>query len=301
MRTRHSGARRARARRARRARVRARPLGHEGPRARPDARLPRARLRRAERARLRGDVHEPQRRHGALAGLRVRRRRDARALVDGAAASASTRPTASRSPRATAPGASCCSTSRRRARSCSTARTGEQTTYAAFPDGAIPNYAAWGPDGSLYVTDYGRRRRLADPAAAAASRSEWLRDARLDGGEFGTTGLELARRPADAARRRAVAGRVGPAALNPSTGRLFTVADPARRHAGRADPALGEPARRRARRLRHRAVGRDLHVAARGQPARGDRGRTGRSASASPRCPAAATTAARSRSTRPRT
>jgi len=33
-------------------------------------------------------------------------------------------------------------------------RTGDQTEYAAFPEGAIPNYGAWGPDGSLYVTDY---------------------------------------------------------------------------------------------------------------------------------------------------
>ncbi|WP_121257861.1 SMP-30/gluconolactonase/LRE family protein [Nocardioides ferulae] len=33
-------------------------------------------------------------------------------------------------------------------------RTGRFRTLARFPDGAVPNYATWGPGGALYVTDY---------------------------------------------------------------------------------------------------------------------------------------------------
>ena len=94
---------------------------------------------------------------------------------------------------------------------------------------------------------------------------------------------------------------VGRRRANPSTGRLFTIAAPARRLAGPADPAVGEPARGRAGRLRHREVGRDLHVAARVEPARGHRGERDGARALPRRCPAAATTAARCRSTRRRT
>ena len=75
--------------------------------------------------------------------------------------------------------------------------TGEFRVYSTFADvegGAKPrpNYGAWGPDGSLYVTDYGqgliwRVPPGGDPAVV------WLRDARLEGSvDFGTTGLALA-------------------------------------------------------------------------------------------------------------
>jgi sugar lactone lactonase YvrE len=99
-------------------------------------------------------------------------------------------------------------------------RTGEQLPYATFPAGAIPNYAAWGPDGSLYVTDYGEAILWRIPPRGGAPQP-WLRDARLDGGQFGTTGLALA-----ADRHTLVVGmqsESGGAALNPSTGRLWTV------------------------------------------------------------------------------
>ena len=102
-------------------------------------------------------------------------------------------------------------------------RTGDQTEYAAFPEGAIPNYAAWGPDGSLYVTDYADGVLWRVPPDGGKP-VEWLRDARLDGEEFGATGLELG------ADQRTLLVAVqsqagsGPAALNPSTGRLYTIA-----------------------------------------------------------------------------
>jgi sugar lactone lactonase YvrE len=99
-------------------------------------------------------------------------------------------------------------------------RTSEQTTRATFPAGSIPNYAAWGPDGSLYITDYGKPIvwRL---APGASDPKPWLTDPHLDGGMFGTTGIALS-----ADRRTFVIGQqseAGGNAGNPSTGRLFKV------------------------------------------------------------------------------
>lgn len=99
-------------------------------------------------------------------------------------------------------------------------RTGGQTTYATFPEGSVPNYAAWGPDGSLYVTDYAKPVLWRVPPGGGAA-TEWLRDARFDGGEFGMTGLAL-----QADRRTLVVGmqsEAGGAAGNPATGRLWKV------------------------------------------------------------------------------
>jgi hypothetical protein len=98
--------------------------------------------------------------------------------------------------------------------------TGAQTGYAAFPAGAIPNYAAWAPDGSLYVTDYGQPIVWRVPPGGGTPE-KWLQDPRLEGGEFGATGLGLA-----ADRRTllvAMQSEAGGAAGNPSTGRLWAV------------------------------------------------------------------------------
>lgn len=56
--------------------------------------------------------------------------------------------------------------------------------------GPIPNYAAWGPDGSLYVSDYGQAVLWRVPPGGGRARA-WLTDKRLDGVEFGTAGLVL--------------------------------------------------------------------------------------------------------------
>jgi sugar lactone lactonase YvrE len=98
--------------------------------------------------------------------------------------------------------------------------TGEQATYATFEPGTVPNHAAWGPDGSLYVTDYEHPVLWRVPPGGGTPQA-WLRDARLDGGSFGTTGIALT-----ADRSTLLVGQqsqAGGGAGNPSTGRLWTI------------------------------------------------------------------------------
>lgn len=73
-------------------------------------------------------------------------------------------------------------------------RTGEFLVQATIPDlpggGApIPNYATWGPDAALYVSDYGQPVIWRIPAAGGTPQA-WFRSPRLDSpAGFGTTGL----------------------------------------------------------------------------------------------------------------
>jgi sugar lactone lactonase YvrE len=98
--------------------------------------------------------------------------------------------------------------------------TGDQTVFATFPAGAVPNYAAWGPDGGLYVTDYENAVLWRVPAGGGAPQ-EWLRDPVLDGGTFGATGIVLS------ADRKAflvgIQSESGGGAGNPSSGRIFSI------------------------------------------------------------------------------
>jgi hypothetical protein len=100
-------------------------------------------------------------------------------------------------------------------------RNGRQRTYASFPAGAVPNYAAWGRDGSLYVTDYVEPVLWRIPPRGGKP-AEWLRDPQLDGGgEFGETGIELL-----ADHKTLMVGmqsEAGAGAGNPSSGRLLKV------------------------------------------------------------------------------
>ncbi len=87
--------------------------------------------------------------------------------------------------------------------------TGRFSTYARIPDlptcapgedpdgscspnatdsPAIPNYAAWGRHGVLYVTDYGQAVVWRVPPGGGRPKA-WFADSRLDGSEFGTAGL----------------------------------------------------------------------------------------------------------------
>jgi sugar lactone lactonase YvrE len=67
---------------------------------------------------------------------------------------------------------------------------GRQRLYSRFPGSAIPNYGAWGPDGSLYVTDYESPVIWRVPPRGGEA-VEWLRDPALDGSQFGATGIQL--------------------------------------------------------------------------------------------------------------
>ena len=99
-------------------------------------------------------------------------------------------------------------------------RTGRQTTYATFPAGTVPNYATWGPDGSLYVTDYGNPVLWRVPPRGGPAE-EWLRSPMLDGADFGATGMQLM---ADRSTLIvAVMSGAGLGAGNPSAGRLLKV------------------------------------------------------------------------------
>lgn len=88
--------------------------------------------------------------------------------------------------------------------------TGKQTTYATFKDvpaclpGAAsggcsatttdnepePDYAAWGTDGSLYVTDYTQGLIWRVPPGGGEAQV-WFTDPQLDGSEFGPAGIRL--------------------------------------------------------------------------------------------------------------
>ena len=115
-------------------------------------------------------------------------------------------------------------------------RTGAQTTYATFADlptcGSPPcspalrdetpmaDYGAWGPDGSLYVTDYQQAVVWRVPPGGGAAQV-WLADHRLDGDMFGTAGIALA-----ADHKTLVISQGSSAGLmagNPTTGRLYTI------------------------------------------------------------------------------
>jgi sugar lactone lactonase YvrE len=107
-------------------------------------------------------------------------------------------------------------------------RTGAQSTYATFADlPALPDqtpmadYGAWGPDGSLYVTDYQQAVIWRVPPGGGDAQV-WLADKKLDGGMFGTAGIALA-----ADHKTLVISQGSEAGLgagNPATGRIYSVA-----------------------------------------------------------------------------
>jgi sugar lactone lactonase YvrE len=85
----------------------------------------------------------------------------------------------------------------------------------------MANYGVWGPDGSLYVSDYLQAVVWRVPPGGGEA-AIWLSDRRLDGGEFGTTGLALA-----ADHRTLLIGQgssAGLGELNPTTGKIYTAA-----------------------------------------------------------------------------
>ena len=99
-------------------------------------------------------------------------------------------------------------------------RNGRQRPYASFPSAATPNYAAWGRRGELYVSDYQHPVLWRIPPGGGEAEP-WLEDPRLDGGEVGSTGLELAadRRHLLLATQSSSGGGDG----DPATGKLYEI------------------------------------------------------------------------------
>ena len=84
----------------------------------------------------------------------------------------------------------------------------------------VPNYSAWGPDGSLYVTDFQQGVIWRVPPGGGDA-GVWLSDRRLDGERFGTTGIALAGdRQTLLIAQGSSAGLIGLGG-NPTTGKLY--------------------------------------------------------------------------------
>jgi sugar lactone lactonase YvrE len=129
-------------------------------------------------------------------------------------------------------------------------RTGRQTPYSRVPDlptctqapgkpcspatqnlAPMPDYAAWGPDGSLYVTDYQQAVIWRVPPGGGPPKI-WLASPKLDGNMFGTACILLMPDHHTLLFDQASnGGSVGGG--NPSTGKLYEVAI---KHGGRPGP-----------------------------------------------------------------
>lgn len=99
--------------------------------------------------------------------------------------------------------------------------TGVQSLYASFPEAALPNFAAWGPDGSLYVSDYEHPVLWRVPPGGGVAIA-WLRSPVFEGGGFGATGLRLL--GDEKTLLIAMQSQGGGTNGNPTTGRLYRVA-----------------------------------------------------------------------------
>lgn len=116
-------------------------------------------------------------------------------------------------------------------------RTGAQTTWATFKslpacsaaaaagaacsDGSggnapEPDFAAWGPDGSLYVTDY-QQALIWRVAPGGGPGSVWLTDPRFNGMIVGPAGIQLL------GDQHTLMLSTGGGGTNLSTGKLYTI------------------------------------------------------------------------------
>ncbi len=105
--------------------------------------------------------------------------------------------------------------------SCPSGQTGPNCSPTLEDRPPIPNFAAWGPDGSLYVTDFGQAVVWRIPPGGGPA-VVWLADGLLDGGMFGTTGIALG---ADQRTLLVAQGSsAGLGTLTAATGKLYSVA-----------------------------------------------------------------------------
>jgi hypothetical protein len=121
-------------------------------------------------------------------------------------------------------------------------RTGAQTLYGTVPElptcltaasgtpcspesqqaAPYPDYAAWGPDGSLYVTDYNQGVIFRVPPGGGNAQV-WLSAPQLDGGIFGTACILLMPDHHTLLFDQASNGDALSGVDNPSTGKVFEV------------------------------------------------------------------------------
>jgi sugar lactone lactonase YvrE len=104
---------------------------------------------------------------------------------------------------------------------CSSSSSGTPCSPALLDQAPMPDYADWGPDGALYVTDYQQAVIWRIPPGGGDARI-WLADRRLDGGPFGTACITMLPDGHTLLFDQASNGGLG--TLTPSTGKLYTVA-----------------------------------------------------------------------------
>jgi sugar lactone lactonase YvrE len=103
---------------------------------------------------------------------------------------------------------------------CSTAPSGTPCSPALVDQPPMPDYAAWGPDGSLYVTDYQQAVIWRIPPGGGQARI-WLASRELDGGPFGTACITILPDHHTLLFDQASNGGLGD--TSPTTGKLYTV------------------------------------------------------------------------------
>jgi hypothetical protein len=103
---------------------------------------------------------------------------------------------------------------------CSSSTPGTPCSPALVDQAPMPDYAAWGADGSLYVTDYQQAVIWRIPPGGGRA-SIWLADRRLDGGPFGTACITAL--PGGHSLLFDQASDAGLGSTSPSTGKLYEV------------------------------------------------------------------------------
>lgn len=105
---------------------------------------------------------------------------------------------------------------------CSSAPAGSPCSHEAQDLPPFPDYGAWGPDGSLYVTDYDQGVIFRIPPGGGTPQA-WLSDSRLDGGQFGTACILMMPDHHTLLFDQASNGDPLSGAANPTTGKLYEI------------------------------------------------------------------------------